>query len=101
MKLDDILKELYQDLKRPMIFQIRQYFEKHSEVISVSFIDEEIGRSIGSVRIILDLRKGKKYSQGVKISHLGFELGLTFKYFSELMEKWNEYDDVLEGGMMI
>lgn len=101
MKLDDILNELYQDLKRPMIFQIRQYFEKYSEVISVSFIDEEIGRSIGSVRIILDLRKGKKYSQGVKISPLGFELGLTFKYFSELMEKWNEYDDVLEGGMMI
>lgn len=97
MKLDDVLNKLYQDLNRPMIFQVRQYFEKYSEVVSVSFIDEEIGKSVGSVRIILDLRKGKKYSQGIKISPLGFELGLSFNYFSDLMEKWNDFEDILEG----
>ena len=91
MKLDDVLNKLYQDLNRPMIFQIRQYFEKYSEVVSVSFIDKEIGKSVGSVRIILDLRKGKKYSQGIKISPLGFEL----------MEKWNDFEDILEGGMVL
>lgn len=99
MKLDGVLNKLYQDLNRPMIFQVRQYFEKYSEVVSVSFIDEEIGKSVGSVRIILDLRKGKKYSQGIKISPLGFELGLSFNYFSDLMEKWNDFEDILEGGM--
>ena len=100
MNLDRVLEKVFNDLKRPLIFQVRQYFEKRKEVISVSLIDEKKGKSIASFRVVLSLRTGKKVSQGIKIQPLGYDLGLSFDYFNSVFDSWDDYSDVLEGGVI-